>query len=177
MLTPLSLNWIGEELPEGITEGSNEITLTDPDSGEEFSVNFEVENIDGNLTTVGPVTLAQDTDLEGISGAAGDPVEVSAEMAQDLADQIGATLEPTDLETPATPEEMGADNIAPETMPTEVDLENPVMDNLPTEERAAGSQAPQTQTAAADYGEDKTTPVSFTGGKWNKQVNDYFGVT
>jgi hypothetical protein len=176
MLTPLSLNWVGEELPEGITEGSNEITLTDPDSGEEFSVNFEVENIDGNLTTVGPVTLAQDTDLEGISGAAGDPVEVSAEMAQDLADQIGATLEPTDPETPATPEELGADNNIPETMATAVGLENPVMDNPPTEGTAAGSQAPQTQIAAADYGEDKTTPVSFTGGKWNKQVNDYFGV-
>jgi hypothetical protein len=175
-LTPLSLNWVGEELPEGITEGSNEITLTDPDSGEEFSVNFEVENIDGNLTTVGPVTLAQDTDLEGISGAAGDPVEVSAEMAQDLADQIGATLEPTDPETPATPEELGADNNIPETMATAVGLENPVMDNPPTEGTAAESQASQTQTAAADYGEDKTTPVSFTGGKWNKQVNDYFGV-
>ena len=246
--SPLSLNWIGDELPEGVTEGLNQTTLSDPISGELFPVEFEVENVEGKFITTGPVTLTEDTDLEGVSGSAGDPVEVSVEIAQELAGQIGATiessdietppsvdqvekqadlkveepkisdpkaapaappsfdledlkridisesdtptpeesplsvdLEPTDPETPATPEELGADNNIPETMATAVDLENPVMDNPPTEGTAAGSQADQTQTAAADYGEDKTTPVSFTGGKWNIvpwniQVNDYFGV-
>ena len=175
-LTPLTLNW-GGELPENITEGSNETTLIDPVSGNPFGVNFEVEEVDGNFVTVGPVTLAQDTDLEGISGAAGDPVDVSAEMAQDLADQTGASL---DLETPATPEGMG-DNIntgmTPEVSTTPVDLENVVEEaNAPTAGGAVASQQ-QTQTAAADYSEDKTTPIAFTGSNWHKQVNDYYVLT
>jgi hypothetical protein len=176
-MVPLSLNW-GGELPENITEGSNEITLTDPVSGEEFSVNFEVENVDGNLATVGPVTLAQDTDLEGISGAAGDPVEVSAEMAQDLADQTGASLEPTDLETPATPEGMGGNNnteMTPEVSTTPVDLEENIIEaNASTAERTVASPQ-QTQTAAADYSEDK--PKTVTGGNWHAQVKDYYVMT
>jgi hypothetical protein len=176
-MTPLTLNW-GGELPENITEGLNEITLTDPVSGEEFSVNFEVENVDGNLATVGPVTLAQDTDLEGISGAAGDPVEVSAEIAQDLADQTGASLEPTDLETPATPEGMGGNNnteMTPEVSTTPVDLEENIIEaNASTAERTVASPQ-QTQTAAADYSEDK--PKTVTGGNWHAQVKDYYVMT
>lgn len=171
--SPLSLNW-GEELPENITEGSNETTLIDPVSGNPFGVNFEVEEVDGNFVTVGPVTLAQDTDLEGISGAAGDPVDVSAEMAQDLADQTGASL---DLETPATPEGMGGNintDMTPEISTTPVDLENVVEEaNAPTEGGAVASQQ-QTQTAAADYSEDKTTPTSFTGDDWHRRVAAYY---
>lgn len=178
-ITPLTLNW-GGELPESITEGSNEITLTDPVSGEEFSVNFEVEEVDGNFVTTGPVTLAEDTDLEGLSGAAGDPVEVSAEMAADLADQVGASIEPTDLETPATPEEIGAGNqmaMTPEAAPTAVDLEeDTVTADASTAERTTESSAQQTQTASADYSESASTPISFTGGNWHKQVNDYYSV-
>ena len=100
-LTPLSLNWISEELPEGVSEGINQTTLSDPISGESFSVEFEVKNVEGKFITTGPVKLTENTDLEGVSGGAGDPVEVSAEIAQDLADQIGATIESSDLETPA----------------------------------------------------------------------------
>lgn len=178
-MTPLALNW-SDGLPENITEGSNEITLTDPVSGEEFSVNFEVKEVDGNFVTSGPVTLAEDTDLDGVSGSAGDPVEVSTEMAADLANQIGASIDPTDLETPATPEETGAgDQIAltPEAAPTAVDLEeDTVAADASTAERTTGSTGQQTQTASTDYSESRTTPTSFTGSDWHKQVNDYYSV-
>ena len=70
MLTPLSLNWIGEKLPEGVTEGINQTTLSDPISGKSFSVEFEVENVGNKFITTGPVTLTEDIDLEGLSGAA-----------------------------------------------------------------------------------------------------------
>ena len=121
-LTPLSLNWISEELPEGVSEGLNQTTLSDPISGESFSVEFEVKNVEGKFITTGPVTLTEDTDLEGVSGGAGDPVEVSAEIAQDLADQIGATIESSDLETPAdteVPEISDSDTLMPEETPAD----------------------------------------------------------
>jgi hypothetical protein len=112
ILTPLSLNWIGEELPEGITEGLNQTTLSDPISGESFPVEFEVENVEGKFITTGPVTLTEDTDLEGVSGGAGEPVEVSAEIAQELAGQIGATIESADpVESLADPVESLADPV------------------------------------------------------------------
>lgn len=174
--TQLTLNW-GGELPENIVEGTNEITLTDPISGESFGVNFEVEEVNGNFLTTGQVTLSQDTDLEGISGAAGDPVEVSAELAQDLADQIGASLELPDLETPATPEAMGDNNTSmiPEETPTSVDLEETTVEaDASTSERISEQQAQQTQTASADYSESATTPKLFTGSNWHRQVNDYY---
>lgn len=178
MLTPLSLNWIGEELPEGITEGLNQTTLSDPISGESFPVEFEVENVGDKFITTGPVTLTEDTDLEGVSGVAGDPVEVSAEMAQDLAGQIGATIESSDLEAPVDLEEQvisDSDTLMPEVAPTSIDLEAEptVVDDASTAERNVESQAQPSQTAAADYSESKTTPTSLTG-KWYERVYGYY---
>lgn len=178
MLTPLSLNWIGEELPEGITEGLNQTTLSDPISGESFPVEFEVENVGDKFITTGPVTLTEDTDLEGVSGVAGDQVEVSAEMAQDLAGQIGATIESSDLEVPVDLEEQvisDSDTLMPEVAPTSIDLEAEptVVDDASTAERNVESQAQPSQTAAADYSESKTTPTSLTG-KWYERVYGYY---
>jgi hypothetical protein len=146
-LTPLSLNWVDEELPEGVTEGLNQTTLSDPISGESFPVEFEVENVEGKFITTGPVTLTEDTDLEGVSGSAGDPVEVSAEIAQGLAGQIGATIESSDLEEPDISGGVGDDQISggvgddllmPEKV--EADLEEPDIsdpDTLTPEEEGA----------------------------------------
>ena len=178
MLTPLSLNWIGEELPEGITEGLNQTTLSDPISGESFSVEFEVENDGDKFITTGPVTLTEDTDLEGVSGGAGDAVEVSAEMAQDLAGQIGATIESSDLEAPVDLEEQvisDSNTLMPEVSPPSIDLEAEptVVDDASTAERNTESQAQPSQTAAADYSESKTTPTSLTS-KWQERVSGYY---
>jgi hypothetical protein len=178
MLTPLSLNWVGEELPEGITEGLNQTTLSDPISGESFSVEFEVENDGDKFITTGPVTLTEDTDLEGVSGVAGDAVEVSAEMAQDLAGQIGATIDSSDLETPADLVETGisdSNTLMPEVTPPSIDLEAEptVVDDASTAERNTESQAQPPQTASADYRESRTTPTSLTE-KWHERVSGYY---
>ena len=177
-LTPLSLNWIGEELPEGITEGINQTTLSDPISGESFTVEFEVENVGDKFITTGPVTLTEDTDLERISGAAGDPVEVSAEMAKDLAGQIGATIESPDLGTPVDLEKQDisvSNTLTPEVAPPSIDLETEptVVADASTAERNTETQAQPSQTAAADYSESRTTPTSLTG-KWYERIYDYY---
>ena len=180
MLTPLSLNWVGEELPEGITEGLNQTTLSDPISGESFSVEFEVENDGDKFITTGPVTLTEDTDLEGVSGVAGDAVEVSAEMAQDLAGQIGATIESSDLEAPVDLEEQvisDSETLMPEVAPPSIDLEvePTVVDDASTAERNTESQAQPSQSASADYSESGTTPPSLTA-EWARLVKRYYEV-
>lgn len=75
--------WESEELPEGLSLGLNTRTITDPISGEEREVSFNVIRENGFYTTSGPVV-----DNENSS-----PVRISVNSGLNIADQLeGGTL-------------------------------------------------------------------------------------
>jgi hypothetical protein len=100
-------------------------------------------------------------------------------MAQDLAGQIGATIESSDLEAPVDLEEQvisDSDTLMPEVAPPSIDLEvePTVVDDASTAERNTEPQAQPSQSASADYSESGTTPTSSTA-EWAGLVEHYYG--
>jgi hypothetical protein len=177
-LTPLSLVWETEELPEGITEGYNLKTLSDPISGEPFSVEFEVEKVGDKFVTTGPITLAEYTDFEGVSGNAGEPVEVAAGVAEDFAVQLQASVSSgEELELGAledqpvlNPEDLTAEN-ATRVADLSIEQETPatVNNEMQTE------STPQPTAVAENKFQPETKPKSLSS-NWASDVTGYYSV-
>lgn len=77
--------WEGGELPEGYSLGPNTRTITDPLTGEERRISFNIIENDGFFTTSGPVI-----DVDENS-----PVRISVDSGTNISGQLGGAELPT----------------------------------------------------------------------------------